>query len=520
MFLMLVMMMMMLLVGTGMGFEKAAHLATKTPLGASPKLVQVQSPGPTPDPTCRQVALNFLARHGARNPTGSGVAAYESLAAQMTCPLCLEQVHSGAKTWLSVWKPPLGPESPWIGQLDGVGIEEHFGLGETSVDVWGPLLPGSREAYVPSLWVVQDTVVARTSQSGSAFMQGVFSRVGSEEEEAQNGLPPVASYSNSGSEAVELRFFAECDAYQSKVKNNPAAVEEVRKWEAEMVPRVGGKIADALELDSGSSLRAALVANDSGLVGDVWQACQYALALRNESSTWCSLLDQESVLDLEFGADLYAYYVTSYGNTLNYHIASPLLVDFVAVMNASIEAEQAGTGYAPKAKLRFAHAETVMPFAALLGLQASDSPLTADMSAEQRANREFWTSRISPFAANIALILSECGGEYVVDLWVNHQPVDIPGCGPRCTYASFLKRYNDELGYDFDQLCDDSPTVRGGGVGGGGGGGKAGWVVGVIGIVVGVLGVGVGVGVWMSRDRDRDRDRGRVGEEEPLVINA
>ncbi|ELU06862.1 hypothetical protein CAPTEDRAFT_228544 [Capitella teleta] len=58
-----------------------------------------------------------------------------------------------------------------------------------------------------------------------------------------------------------------------------------------------------------------------------------------------------------------------------------------------------------KGVFSFAHAETLLPFISLLGLFRDDLPLTADSLHD---NRRFKTSVISPFAANIALVLYSC----------------------------------------------------------------------------------------------------------------
>merc|ERR1711879_470758 len=87
-----------------------------------------------------------------------------------------------------------------------------------------------------------------------------------------------------------------------------------------------------------------------------------------------------------------------------------------------------GSNTAVKGKFRFAHAETIMPLVSILGLYKDSTPLMADWTEEQQENRQWKTSIISPFAANVQFILYECSGDFMVKVLVNEVEQVLPGC--------------------------------------------------------------------------------------------
>ena len=60
--------------------------------------------------------------------------------------------------------------------------------------------------------------------------------------------------------------------------------------------------------------------------------------------------------------------------------------------------------------MRFAHAETMLPVVALLGLYRDEGGLYANATYEQIVQRAFRASVISPFSANLYMVLYECDG--------------------------------------------------------------------------------------------------------------
>ncbi|MCX5784816.1 MAG: hypothetical protein NTX59_03935 [Elusimicrobia bacterium] len=107
------------------------------------------------------------------------------------------------------------------------------------------------------------------------------------------------------------------------------------------------------------------------------------------------------------------------GDTITFAMAKELLRDFLATTQRAID-DPAGS---PAAELRFAHAETLIPFAALLKLEGA---------SEQKAEYPFMPVRwkgadVSPMSANIQWILyrRKAGSGYRLKILLNERPVKI-----------------------------------------------------------------------------------------------
>jgi len=166
-------------------------------------------------------------------------------------------------------------------------------------------------------------------------------------------------------------------------------------------------------------------------------------------SHFCSLFDLDDFYHFETSSDLSDYWIKGYGNSINYMISCPLLVDF---WNSVVNVIK-GTSPVEMAKLRFAHAETILPFVCLLGLY--QDPFVLHWNSPGLDTRQWHSSIISPFAANVALALYNCNGVYKVKLLLNEVPVPIPRCGGAfyCPVDAFQTIYQPALICPFNNLC-------------------------------------------------------------------
>lgn len=78
----------------------------------------------------------------------------------------------------------------------------------------------------------------------------------------------------------------------------------------------------------------------------------------------------------------------------------------------------------PRVVLRFGHAETVMPLFVFFGLFRDSSPLLHTASPSERGARQWNTSKICPFQANIAFYVASCAGKQSVVVQVNERTVE------------------------------------------------------------------------------------------------
>ena len=100
-------------------------------------------------------------------------------------------------------------------------------------------------------------------------------------------------------------------------------------------------------------------------------------------------------------------------------VAVPLLVDF---LNTTDEFIKTGKN---DARLRFAHAETIAPFAALLQIASADKPIRNTGKSKTNWN----ASAVIPLSANIQWVFYKRNGtsDYLVKVLLNEQEEKIDG---------------------------------------------------------------------------------------------
>jgi multiple inositol-polyphosphate phosphatase/2,3-bisphosphoglycerate 3-phosphatase len=120
---------------------------------------------------------------------------------------------------------------------------------------------------------------------------------------------------------------------------------------------------------------------------------------------------------------------------LQVRIAAPLLVDF---LNSGDEFMSTGK---LTAKLRFAHAETIAPFATLLDIESAFKPVSPDNI--QEFNKVWKCDEIIPMSANIQWIFfySKSKNEYLVEVLLNEKQVAIHGL--KNSGTNYYYRWND-----------------------------------------------------------------------------
>lgn len=96
------------------------------------------------------------------------------------------------------------------------------------------------------------------------------------------------------------------------------------------------------------------------------------------------------------------------------------------------------------------HSTTVLSLMSTLGLFRDELPLLAS-NRDQLIDRNFKTSNIAPYSANVAFVVYACdnymteagsGRSFLIQLLVNEEPVMIPGCDSLlCPYNEVRDRY-------------------------------------------------------------------------------
>ena len=97
--------------------------------------------------------------------------------------------------------------------------------------------------------------------------------------------------------------------------------------------------------------------------------------------------------------------------------AAPLLMDFISTTDSVVK-----NSVQLDACLRFAHAETISPFAALMGIAAASTPSWSIYDFDK-----VWkASEIIPLSANVQWILYSNGKDYLVKVLLNEKEVALP----------------------------------------------------------------------------------------------
>lgn len=291
--------------------------------------------------------------------------------------------------------------------------------------------------------LINTTSKERTKQSAMAFLEGVST--------ASKGK--MASIKWNEKDDVNLRFFDLSKPYSSFKASGPwhFSYDQLAKtlkqealsarifntfFQAEYAKRINTKekIRFADDLYGFYSILPAIhqeVLKD-GLSEKDLNLNQFFTAA--ELAVLCQLSDADNFLKKGPGTD---------NNGIQVRIAAPLLADFIRTTDAFIQSKPYS------AVLRFAHAETIAPFAAILYLQGASTATKNIQTFDQ-----LWKAKnIIPFSANIQMLLykNPWNNSYLVKFLLNEKETKIKGLGtkiaPYYLYkdvrAFYLKKLKD-----------------------------------------------------------------------------
>ncbi|KAK4385298.1 Multiple inositol polyphosphate phosphatase 1 [Sesamum angolense] len=349
------------------------------------------------------VKRHHQARHGTRAPTKKKLKELEALVTRLK--VLLENVKEQKSTGIPTWL--WGWKSPWTGKHKGGELvsEGKNELYELGIRTREKFPDLFNEDYHPDIYPIKATQVSRASASAVAFGMGLFSDRGN--------LGPgrhraFAVTSESRASDIMLRFHDCCQNYKEA-------------------------------------------------------------SLLNKTDQACALFTPSEVGLLEWADDLEVFVLKGYGNSLNYRMGVPLLEDVIQSMEQAINAKEDGlvSGSYEMARLRFAHAETLLPFSCLIGLFLdgpeferilSEQPLELPVKPPQK--RIWHGSSVAPFAGNNMLVLYSCpasnSSRYFVQALHNERPTPLAGCGNSdfCPFEVFKERIAaPHLKHDYNALC-------------------------------------------------------------------
>eukprot|EP01122_Echinamoeba_exundans_P014807 TRINITY_DN6791_c0_g1_i1.p1 TRINITY_DN6791_c0_g1~~TRINITY_DN6791_c0_g1_i1.p1 ORF type:complete len:554 (+),score=71.50 TRINITY_DN6791_c0_g1_i1:1-1662(+) len=420
------------------------HLTTKSPyfpLGSFSEYTD-------PPQGCKAVYLNFVARHGARVASKGEIVSFDKLISFMKKNSA--QLSDRARFgWMLDWTNPFKVEDAQ--QLLPIGERQHYEIAKRMAHDYPEIFDIPADINFPRAFTIRTSEVPRAAQSGISFAYGLFEGKG---DLGNSDFRAFYSFSMPRNEDRELRFFKTCPKFQTEILDNDTTYWDSYKYLEMNIPPITERLRRLLGF--------------AGLTDDhteaMYKACAWEHSLHNTSDRWCSIFEKDDFLMFEFRDDLVFYYESGYGGrSLGYDIACPLMKDMMDRFDKKIEGHP-DVEY-ERARLRFAHAETIIPFLTIMGIFNDSTKLSAFSSKEDIRARKYRISLMSPFAGNIAIMLYDCksrndGVPYRVELIHNEREFNISDVFQECKgehycdYRNFKKIYEDQaLQCNFEQLC-------------------------------------------------------------------
>uniref|UniRef100_A0A7N0ZUM4 Multiple inositol polyphosphate phosphatase 1 n=1 Tax=Kalanchoe fedtschenkoi TaxID=63787 RepID=A0A7N0ZUM4_KALFE len=437
-------------------FDVRRHLSTVTRYGAVLDVADNSFVASSIPEGCTPIHLNLVARHGTRSPTKKRIKELNKLGSRLEeLVKGVNGASSKAPAWFSGW------QSPWKGKLTGgelvkEGEDELYQLGLRTRQRFPSLFD---EEYHPDVYNIRSSQVSRASASAVAFGMGLFSGKGNLGPGKHRAFSVT---SESRASDTVLRFHDCCDNYKDFRKSQGPAIDQLKQ---PILDEVTSAISYRYKLNFTTRDTASL-----------WFLCKQEASLLNITDRACGLFSPHEASLLEWADDLEMFVVKGYGNSLNYRMGVPLLEDVLNSMEQAIKAKEDGlpSGSYEKARLRFAHAETVVPFSCLLGLFLEGSefekiqkeePLQPPPRPPQKRN---WRgSTVAPFAGNNMLVLYSCpasmSSEYFIQVLHNEHPIPMPGCenSDFCPFEVFKEKVvAPHSKHDYDSVCKVKATPK------------------------------------------------------------
>lgn len=405
-----------------------------------------------PPPSCSPIHINLVARHGTRAPTKKRIKQINGFAERIR-----EWGNSSllAPSWMKDWK------SPWQGRTVGgevlpKGEEEMFELAQRLRTRYPEIF---KEPYHPDLYMISATQVPRSAASAVAFGIGLFAGEGALGPGRHRAFSVI---SDSRTHDTHLRFYESCSAYQeSKKKSLPLVAATQEDFHARIA----------------SSLKERFLFNVTREdIPTLWFLCKQEASALDIVDRSCSLFTKEDVEMLEWADDVEVHKLKGYGESINYRMGVPLLTNVLESMERVIAANKDGHAWnaVEKAHLRFAHAETVIPFICLLGLFLDEGEvqkilMEAPLEPPPRPPQtRLWRgSAVAPYGANSMVVLHKCSAankdgspeeeiDFRVQVFHNELPVAVPGCNGThfCPFKVFKEQViQPHLKYNYESLC-------------------------------------------------------------------
>ncbi|XP_019132793.2 multiple inositol polyphosphate phosphatase 1a [Larimichthys crocea] len=385
-----------------------------------------------PSAQCRQIHLTAVIRHGTRYPTTKNVKKMQKLYD------LVKSSAAGKDSWLreiqTQWT--MWYTEDMDGRLVQKGVNDHKHLAVRLSKLFPSLI--SEEKLRGGFIKFITSSKHRCVNSTLSFKAGLTKLWGITDQE----------FDHTVNDAL-MRFFDKCTKFVEEVENNLSALVEVDKFkQGPEMRRVQEKIADRLRVPY------SLITDD--MAEAAFYLCAYEFAINTVNSPWCRLFDEVDGQVMEYANDLKHYWKRAYGYDINSKSSCILFHDLFSRLDKA--ANESGQQVTEAVTIQVGHAETLLPLLTLLGFSKDSDPLTSTNYASQ-TGRSFRTSYMLPYAANLVLVLYDCGGgDLRLQPLLNEKPVAFPGLtdqkDPMPLYQDVKDHYRELLrGCDFETVC-------------------------------------------------------------------
>ncbi|XP_076302732.1 multiple inositol polyphosphate phosphatase 1-like [Lasioglossum baleicum] len=233
-----------------------------------------------------------------------------------------------------------------------------------------------------------------------------------------------------------LTMYKSCNVWDNEHSN--ISVEEVTRFEE------GPEFRDLLQNVSRRLGFLYDISKESILT--MYDMCRYEKAWTvTQLSPWCAVFSKEELRVLEYREDLYYYYKAGYGREINAQLGCTLLQD---MMNHFWKVEQDRDSNEPRGVFYFSDIISLQNLLTTLNINKDQTHLTA-YNYKDMAKRQWRTSFISPFAANIVAVFYKCDSSSQpnkVMFYLAEKLVLLDGCDVGlCDWEYFKQKYNPVL---------------------------------------------------------------------------
>ncbi|XP_037637253.1 multiple inositol polyphosphate phosphatase 1-like [Sebastes umbrosus] len=387
-----------------------------------------------PSAQCQEIHLTAIIRHGTRYPTSKIVKEMQQLS-----NIVLHNA-SGVESWL----PEI--QTQWTiqytedmdGRLVQKGVNDHKHLAVRLSKLFPSLI--SEEKLRGGFIKFMTSSKHRCINSTLSFKAGLTELWAITDKEFDHEVNDAL-----------MRFFDQCTRFVQEVDNNPSALSEVDKFkQGPEMRRVQQKVADHLGAPY------SLITQD--MAEAAFYLCAYEFAIKAVNSPWCQLFDEDDAKVMDYASDLREFWKRGYGYDINSKSSCILFHDVFSRLNKAASENKSGQQVTEAVTVQVGHADTLLPLLTLLGFFKDSDALTSTNYATQ-TQRSFRTSHMLPYAANLLLVLYDCGGgDLRLQPLLNEKPVTFPGLTEQQAsmplYQDVRENYRELLqGCDFETEC-------------------------------------------------------------------